>query len=257
MRFKDETCVFCGKAAADTSDHVLARKFFLVSRRADLPQVPACRRCNGLKAELENYLMMVLPFGAKHPDAVKNLETLVADRLNHPSNAKLRLRLRKEFERSGGKSIGIDSTRLEKLFAMIARGLAWQHYGVRLGNGFSSIATYFSPAGETLFARMLSNGRNPVADDLGDGTFAYEGAQGDYPEQTIWRFRFYGGVEVGGDPKVPGPSSLAVAFTGRAEVIQNIIYRDHEKDRKAPKVGRNDLCPCGSGKKHKRCHGSK
>jgi len=28
------------------------------------------------------------------------------------------------------------------------------------------------------------------------------------------------------------------------------------KDRQAPKVGRNDPCPCGSGKKHKKCHGS-
>ena len=23
----------------------------------------------------------------------------------------------------------------------------------------------------------------------------------------------------------------------------------------APKIGRNDLCPCGSGKKFKKCHG--
>jgi preprotein translocase subunit SecA len=23
----------------------------------------------------------------------------------------------------------------------------------------------------------------------------------------------------------------------------------------APKIGRNDLCPCGSGKKYKNCHG--
>jgi preprotein translocase subunit SecA len=26
--------------------------------------------------------------------------------------------------------------------------------------------------------------------------------------------------------------------------------------RNAPKVGRNDPCPCGSGKKYKKCHGS-
>ncbi|MDQ2992728.1 MAG: SEC-C metal-binding domain-containing protein, partial [Candidatus Eremiobacteraeota bacterium] len=26
--------------------------------------------------------------------------------------------------------------------------------------------------------------------------------------------------------------------------------------RDAPKVGRNDLCPCGSGKKFKKCHGT-
>jgi preprotein translocase subunit SecA len=25
--------------------------------------------------------------------------------------------------------------------------------------------------------------------------------------------------------------------------------------RELPKVGRNDLCPCGSGKKYKKCHG--
>jgi uncharacterized protein len=26
--------------------------------------------------------------------------------------------------------------------------------------------------------------------------------------------------------------------------------------RDQPKVGRNDLCPCGSGKKYKKCHGA-
>jgi preprotein translocase subunit SecA len=25
--------------------------------------------------------------------------------------------------------------------------------------------------------------------------------------------------------------------------------------RLEPKIGRNDLCPCGSGKKYKQCHG--
>jgi preprotein translocase subunit SecA len=25
--------------------------------------------------------------------------------------------------------------------------------------------------------------------------------------------------------------------------------------RETPKVGRNELCPCGSGKKYKNCHG--
>jgi hypothetical protein len=26
--------------------------------------------------------------------------------------------------------------------------------------------------------------------------------------------------------------------------------------RSEPKVGRNDPCPCGSGRKHKKCHGA-
>ncbi len=25
--------------------------------------------------------------------------------------------------------------------------------------------------------------------------------------------------------------------------------------RPSPKIGRNELCPCGSGKKYKKCHG--
>jgi hypothetical protein len=30
----------------------------------------------------------------------------------------------------------------------------------------------------------------------------------------------------------------------------------HTIRRDAPKVGRNDPCPCGSGKKYKKCHGA-
>jgi preprotein translocase subunit SecA len=30
----------------------------------------------------------------------------------------------------------------------------------------------------------------------------------------------------------------------------------HTVRRDEPKVGRNDPCPCGSGKKYKKCHGA-
>ena len=32
--------------------------------------------------------------------------------------------------------------------------------------------------------------------------------------------------------------------------------RDSGTDRKPKKIGRNDPCPCGSGKKYKKCCGS-
>jgi uncharacterized protein YchJ len=41
-------------------------------------------------------------------------------------------------------------------------------------------------------------------------------------------------------------------------VINNIEAEDDARQpyiRTDPKVGRNQLCPCGSGKKFKRCHG--
>jgi preprotein translocase subunit SecA len=33
------------------------------------------------------------------------------------------------------------------------------------------------------------------------------------------------------------------------------LVHEKTKDESGVKVGRNDLCPCGSGKKYKHCHG--
>ena len=46
----------------------------------------------------------------------------------------------------------------------------------------------------------------------------------------------------------------------RKQVIKGEAVRDVNKEKKqspkrVQKVGRNDLCPCGSGKKYKQCHG--
>jgi len=234
---------------------VVGRKFFLEGRRGNLPQVPACKRCNNRKSELEAYLMTVLPFGAKNADAAEILAKLVPPRLE--KNAKLQRKLRRGYERSGGTAIPFEHKPLEELFAMIAKALAFQYFGVRLGNGYSSIASLFANEGAGFFAQMLSTGKARVSGDFGEGTFKYDGAQSkDDPQLTMWRFEIYGGVDFGGDPNVNGPSSLAIAVTGRSEMIGNLFYSSFLKDRKAPKVGRNDPCPCGSGRKHKKCHGS-
>lgn len=252
-KFHGQLCIYCG-TEADTSDHAVGKKFFLEERRGDLPQVPACPRCNNRKSELEGYLMTVLPFGAKNKDAAEILTKLVPPRL--ANNAKLLRKLRKGYERSGATSIPFDNKPLEELFAMIAKALAFRRFGVRLGDGYSAIASMFRNEGEAFFVQMLSSGSSRVEGDLGDGTFTYEGAQAkDCPELTLWRFQIYGGVEFGGDPSVPGPSSLAVAVTGPLATIQNLFYTTFSNDGNSPKVGRNDPCPCGSGKKYKKCHG--
>ena len=49
----------------------------------------------------------------------------------------------------------------------------------------------------------------------------------------------------GGDPVVPEGADEGVAV---AERVQPFV-------RPGEKVGRNDPCPCGSGKKYKHCHG--
>ncbi len=54
------------------------------------------------------------------------------------------------------------------------------------------------------------------------------------------------------EPAVPGPAAAAAAPAPEREVqLPKVTIR-----RELPKVGRNDPCPCGSGKKYKNCHGA-
>jgi preprotein translocase subunit SecA len=56
--------------------------------------------------------------------------------------------------------------------------------------------------------------------------------------------------------KIANMTYTAPTETGEAEVI---AITDEQRERMAgdyvPRVGRNDPCPCGSGKKYKACHG--
>ncbi|MCO5123393.1 MAG: UPF0149 family protein [Rhizobacter sp.] len=49
---------------------------------------------------------------------------------------------------------------------------------------------------------------------------------------------------------------LVAAVADIAELTQDERYRVETVRRDTPKVGRNDPCPCGSGKKYKLCHGA-
>jgi uncharacterized protein len=40
------------------------------------------------------------------------------------------------------------------------------------------------------------------------------------------------------------------------DLTRDLRYKVDTVRREAPKVGRNDPCPCGSGKKFKQCHGA-
>ncbi|MCH2107815.1 MAG: preprotein translocase subunit SecA [Polyangiaceae bacterium] len=56
---------------------------------------------------------------------------------------------------------------------------------------------------------------------------------------------------VGDLPEAPEPSAAAQLAAARQSAAAPVPQR-----RKEPKVSRNDLCPCGSGKKFKACHGA-
>jgi preprotein translocase subunit SecA len=51
------------------------------------------------------------------------------------------------------------------------------------------------------------------------------------------------------EPMPGGPGGPRPARTGGDDVIKTVRHAE-------PKVGRNDPCPCGSGRKYKKCHGA-
>ena len=127
-------CVYC-TLTSGTSAHVFAREFFLELDRANLPQAPACRKCNGRKTAIEHYATIVLPFAGTHAASVEHLEEVV------PKLAKLD-KLRTELaagmttavvevaplQFALRQSLPIDFARINPLFEMITRGLIWRHW---------------------------------------------------------------------------------------------------------------------------------
>jgi preprotein translocase subunit SecA len=60
---------------------------------------------------------------------------------------------------------------------------------------------------------------------------------------------FGGGAQAPPAPPRGGENAPRPARTGGDDVVRQV-------KREEPKVGRNDPCPCGSGKKYKKCHGA-
>lgn len=217
-RFKGKVCAYCG-GESETGDHVVGRNFVLDRYRANLPQVPACGKCNVAKSALETYAMAVMAFGGRHADAVEQLTTKVPERL--AKNNKLSRALQQGYGGiwvSGGvgafdwrMAIPLNGTKLDELMRMIAQGLANFHFNVVAAPGeYMSYAGYVTGEGAALLDRAMSSSGQKVADNLGNGAFVYEGLQSrQTPGFTVWRMKLY-------DAQVAGPggtSSLVYGFT--------------------------------------------
>jgi len=68
-----------------------------------------------------------------------------------------------------------------------------------------------------------------------------------------------------GEPELPESEERAMLEELRDSLADTVLYNrrywfEHNVPapvrREAPKVGRNDPCPCGSGRKYKNCHGT-
>ena len=67
---------------------------------------------------------------------------------------------------------------------------------------------------------------------------------------------FYAYYELEGTPRQLGERSFFQRKDDKIYYVDGVALRPDAYRRQEPKVGRNDPCPCGSGKKYKKCCGA-
>ena len=199
--YKGMPCVYCLTREADTDDHVIARGFFPLDKRDNLPKVVACVVCNNAKSTLEHKLTAIMPFGARHADAVKTL-TNVEPKL--AKNKKLHTAISAGMTHSMRSindgawqpeiTIPINHTDIERLCEFIVKGLIQHHWKINLGTEHYVRALFLNATGRQLFDPLFAGVTNAkVKHNLGDGVFSYEGVQSQsYHKFTLWKMSIYG-----------------------------------------------------------------
>ncbi|MDQ6967151.1 MAG: SEC-C metal-binding domain-containing protein, partial [Mariprofundaceae bacterium] len=94
--------------------------------------------------------------------------------------------------------------------------------------------------------------KQPIQEYKRESFELFERMLGEVREQTMRKLYT---VEVDQqEPETPEPEPEMLSYNVRSEqpaAPQQTVRRDHAK------VGRNEPCPCGSGKKYKQCHGKR
>ncbi len=179
-KFKGKPCVYCENRESTGPDHVIARKFFPMNQRANLPKVPSCDECNSDKSKLEHYATTVLLFGSKHDDAGDMLKKLAPKRLNR--NLKLKRELQNRSKRIWVKSSGnllvpsmmvpIKGDNVKQLFSMIIRGLYWHNWKTILPVDYKVEILTIDFQGLIEFRDNLPlDTSNVIQDNFGNGVF--------------------------------------------------------------------------------------
>jgi hypothetical protein len=213
-KFKNKTCAYCGQAGASTGDHVFARQFILVKHRANLPEVPACARCNSQKSRLETYLLQIMPLGANHADAPETSRTMMPKRAAHPANKVLREIIEsppetvwltdQDGQRQERIPVYIDANMLHDWCGLVARGLAFHHWGVATPDSqVETVALAAEVEHDILDLASRYKAGEFVEQSVGNGAFGYRGFRcaGSEPA-SMWMIYLYGRMPIGGDPAV-------------------------------------------------------
>lgn len=212
--YKGKTCVYCAKPeAALTGDHVIARSFFSLDERDNLPQVPTCAPCNNVKSALETYLSALLPQGAQHQGDASSYWTDSRRRIEKNQKLKRDLQagayISSQIDANGkpisAPMLPIDASKLLDLAKYIAKGLLFYHWKVIVPEDQVIHCQFMGETGESIFSDMIKSMQSIAADHgsddfiqftgltpLGRQTVTYEGffVPADAPF-SVWRLNFY------------------------------------------------------------------
>ncbi len=232
-KYIGKACAYCGReGVSKTADHVLARQFFLAKDRKNLPKVPACAECNGLKSKLENYVLTVLPLGSRHRDAKAYSEENIERRLKRNAAVRSGLSLQHSglWERQANglivpiMSVDVDQDRIRSLFAFIVKGLFMFHWGVPLNEKWMPDVTIIIPRAEGLVFSEIIGKMGPnleiVRGDLGQGTFVYTGTRSlTLKWFSLWQFTVFGGLQFG-NPDMPNQAFTKLSAVTRPDMAR-------------------------------------
>lgn len=245
-KYTGKTCAYCGTPdVSATRDHVVAKEFFLKEDRANLPLVPACRRCNGEKATLEHYALSVLPFGSRHIEARRYSEENIERRLrkNQALRSSLTVTRSGSWERHPNGllvpavSINIEMDKIFKLVAFIVRGFYTFHWRAALDQDWFADPFIFHPDHENhaINSVMPYMDRSTVVQgNLGRATFVYRGIRSSHiPQLSVWQLTLLGGLQFGGDTRFPDGRFPKFSIVTRQTEAAAKVTRKRTEEEKA------------------------
>ncbi|QOJ13375.1 MAG: SEC-C domain-containing protein [Planctomycetia bacterium] len=166
--------------------------------------------------------------------------------------------LRETLRQCGYEMLRYELTRLERIVLLQTLDSVWKDHMyamdlLRSGIGLRGYAerdpkVEFKREGTRLFNELLSHIRERVTDLI----FKVQAAVPDDEEPRRTAYQQTRESKPEAAPVAAGaaaPASAGAQASGEAPRAVETIRRT------IPKVGRNDPCPCGSGKKYKQCHG--
>lgn len=214
--FKGKDCVYCGAiCASDAPDHVIAREFFFVKDRGNLPKVPSCKKCNNEKSKLEHIITATLLAASNIENAAEYRQQFVAPRLenNHKLIRESGLTDPPVWRNKNNiiqpmNVLKIDADKLFELIALIVKGLYFYHFKSILPPEFKPTTHLLTPSEANSFRQTLGNifaaGYQSVDNNFGNGTFNYVGTRSSKIQGfSVWVISIHGGIALHGRGSPP------------------------------------------------------